>query len=115
MLSGVRAVSPSGSDALGAAEFPFTVLLDSGSTDMTLPRDLVFGIYNETGVVYDEETDSATAPCGLLDSPGYLSFEFGGDGGPVINVSISDVVFPQESDDGMEYCDFGIVPAKQGE
>lgn len=114
MLSGVRVVSPSGSDALGATEFPFTVLLDSGSTSTTLPSDLVYEIYNETGAEYDTETGSMTVPCSLMDSAGYLSFEFGGDGGPVVNVSMSDLVFPQESDKGVKFCRLGIHPAADG-
>lgn len=50
-----------------------------------------------------------------MDSPGYLSLEFGGDGGAVVNVSISDLV------DGAllrktrqkKYCDFGIFPEQR--
>lgn len=111
MLSGVTAVSPSGSDALGATKFPFTALLDSGTTYTFLPDDLAAEIYKETGAVYDKKADSATCPCALTDSPGYLSFEFGGAGGAVVNVSISDLVYPNEDDDGNKYCVFGIAPS----
>lgn len=110
MLSGVRAASDSGSDALGAAEFPFTALLDSGTTYSYLPDDLAHAIFNETGAQYNDTGDEVFVPCDLVNSPGYLSFEFGGDGGAVVNVSMSELVFDEYAFEleGVEICDFGI-------
>ncbi|KAF3765991.1 acid protease [Cryphonectria parasitica EP155] len=110
MLSGVTAVSDSGSDALGSSSFPFTALLDSGTSGTFLPDDLALEILEEVGGTYYEADGTTWVPCDLVNSTGYYSFEFGG--GPArVNVSMSDLVFLDlraEMDNTL--CEFGIVP-----
>lgn len=113
-FSGLRAVSASGTDNLGSSSFPHIALLDSGTSLTYLPIDLAYEVFNVTGAFYNATADVAWVPCTLANATEestYLSYEFGGVGGAVVNVSMSDVVLTDnvnEDDDSL--CEFGILP-----
>lgn len=111
-LTSVTAVSSSASDILGSAAFPMAVLLDSGTTFTSLPTDLVNGIYGEVGAELDKDNNPFVA-CKLASSQGYFSFAFGGPGGAVVNVSMSELVIPGtvgQLSNKEDACQFAIYP-----
>ncbi|OTB17560.1 hypothetical protein K445DRAFT_311052 [Daldinia sp. EC12] len=117
-LTSVEASSSSGTDSL-AAEFPIPVILDSGTTFSYLPTELAEQIWQEVGAVYYDEVSLALLPCDMENSQGHFSFGFGGSGGPVINVTMDELVLPLTSGSrsiplpdgpnaGQAACQFGI-------
>jgi elongation factor G len=114
-LSSVTAVSSTGRDSLGSSSFPATVLLDSGGTISTLPDDLVDEIWHEAGAIQDE-VGTPHVPCSFANNDAWFEFGFGGPGGAVIKVSLSQLVsggpiriaFTNGTYKGQEACGFGI-------
>jgi hypothetical protein len=92
-------------------------LLDSGTSLTYLPDDLAKSILSGVGVAFDNGTETNLAPCSLNRSDAQLTFGFGGPGGPLINVSLSEFVSdPYVLEDGSIYtvagepiCVFGIM------
>ena len=119
-LTSLQATSKSGNDGLASQEFPIPVVLDSGTTLSFLPTDLTEQIWEEVGALYDSGLESAVVPCSRGSSEGHFSFGFGGPGGPVINVTMDELVmtltssggpqptFPSGPYEGQEACLFGI-------
>lgn len=120
-LTSLQATSNSGNDGLTSQEFPIPVVLDSGTTLSFLPTDLTEQIWEEVGALYDSGLESAVVPCSRGTSQGHFSFGFGGPGGPVINVTMDELVmtltssgdapqptFPSGPYEGQEACLFGI-------
>ncbi|KAK7752993.1 hypothetical protein SLS62_004942 [Diatrype stigma] len=95
-LTSLQAVSDTGSDFLSSAAFPISVVLDSGTTLSYLPTDLAQEIWQEVGAQWSDELNTAVLPCSLGDGTagGYFSFGFAGAGGPVINVTMDELVLP---------------------
>lgn len=119
-LSGVRAVSNTGSDALGSSVFPARALLDSGTSETYLPDDLVAEIFSEVNARFFDDPSLPSGlpiiPCAMSNSTGYLSYQFGGVGGPMVNVSMNELVNLRSRQvvDGTEMCEFTIQPASNG-
>lgn len=119
-LTSLGAHSSSGEDDLASSSFPVPVVLDSGTTLSYLPQDLTLQIWNEVGAIY--VTDSAgngapLVPCSLANNKGYFSFGFGGDGGPLIQVGMDELVVQAFTEDtplpsgpyeGQSACQFGV-------
>ncbi|KAL5606171.1 hypothetical protein BROUX41_006062 [Berkeleyomyces rouxiae] len=103
-LTRVVASSASGNDTLTSASFPLTVILDSGSSLMTLQTDLVRQIWTEVGAINGSATatrlsgvtgvpaDYPLVPCSRGSTNASLSFRFGGADGPEISVPMSELV-----------------------
>ncbi|KAI1393027.1 acid protease [Hypoxylon trugodes] len=116
-LSSLQAVSSSGTDSL-SSEFPLPVVLDSGTTFTYLPTDLAKQVWREVGAEYWDEVGVALLPCDMENSEGHFSFGFAGTGGPVINVTMDELVlplttgratqFPSGQYRGQDACQFGI-------
>lgn len=95
-------------------------ILDSGTTDLLLPDDIANQVLNGLGVITDA-TYGNLVKCSLLNDAGTFSFSFGGQGGPVVNVSLSEFGFPLVNadgspatfTDGTSACQFGIQSAGQ--
>lgn len=111
ILTGVTAVSNTGSDNLGSHSLPYPALLDSGTTSTTLPDDLVAEIYMEVNATWNQQTQRASIPVDYYNSLGYLSFELGGSGGAIVNVSMKELVNPNRPGDYEDTYVFGIRPA----
>ncbi|KAI0595550.1 aspartic peptidase domain-containing protein [Biscogniauxia sp. FL1348] len=117
-LTSLGAYSSSGSDALSSSEFPIPVVLDSGTTFSYLPNDLAQQVWREVGAGYNSDVGVAVLPCDLENSKGYFSFGFAGVGGPVINVTMDELVLPLTTGEplkfqsgpyeGQDACQFGI-------
>ena len=94
-LTSVTASSPSGQDVLPFGTTPLLVELRLGTSLITLPDDLVEGIWTETGAKAVAATpETAQIPCQMGNSPGLLSFQFASS--LRINVSMVSLVLPSD-------------------
>lgn len=80
---------------------PQPAILDSGTTDTLLPDDIANNIFNGVGVLTDPEFGNVV-PCDRANDDLTFSFTFGGSGGPVVNVSLSEFVTPLLTTDGSQ-------------
>ncbi|KIY02673.1 uncharacterized protein Z520_01138 [Fonsecaea multimorphosa CBS 102226] len=80
---------------------PQPAILDSGTTDTLLPDDIANSIFNGVGVVSDPQFGNVV-PCSLANDDLTFSFQFGGKGGPIVNVSLSEFVTPLITTDGFQ-------------
>lgn len=94
-LNSVTAASPSGEDVLPFGTTPLLVELRLGTSLITLPDDLVEGIWTETGAkAAAAAPGTAQVPCQMGNSPGLFSFKFAGT--LRINVSMASLVLPKD-------------------
>jgi hypothetical protein len=120
-LTSLEAHSSSGQDSLTSSSFPVPVVLDSGTTFSYLPADLANEVWEEVGATYYLSSDGSSGaplvPCALANNQGYFAFGFGGSGGPVIKVSMDELVLPISNQEtafpsgpykGQSACQFGI-------
>ena len=95
-------------------------ILDSGTTDLLLPDEIANQVFNGLGVITDVNYGNLIK-CSVLDNAGTFSFSFGGQGGPTVNVSLSEFGFPLTNQDGSAAtfsdgsaaCQLGIEAAGQ--
>ncbi|KIX07211.1 uncharacterized protein Z518_01864 [Rhinocladiella mackenziei CBS 650.93] len=80
---------------------PQPAILDSGTTNTLLPDDIANGIFNGVGVLTDPSFGNVV-PCSLADDDLTFSFQFGGQDGPIVNVSLSEFVTPLLTTDGSQ-------------
>lgn len=108
-----------GVSKLGSDDFVIPALLDSGTTATQLQTDLAQAMWDSIGAVVDPVIDE-TLPlvaCDLSTAQASYIFAFGGDNGPKINVSVSQLVFPLPGvtfKDGTDACSFGIEKSPDG-
>lgn len=111
-LSGV---SVNGKSVGGSSDLPVAVILDSGTSLLYLPDDIVTDIYNQVNIVYEQGT--AYGYCEDATSSKSLSFTFSGQ---TINVPFSELYIPVGTltngqpvtfQNGKEACIFGVAPA----
>ncbi|KAI2622373.1 acid protease [Hypoxylon sp. NC1633] len=118
-LTSLQASSSSGTDQLSSKEFPVPVVLDSGTTFSYVPTDIAEQVWKEVGAIYSSQVGVALLPCKMETSAGHFAFGFGGPGGPVINITMDELVLPLTSDgsstpfksgpySGQDACQFGI-------
>lgn len=113
------ASSSSGSDTLTPANYAEPAILDSGTTITLLPDSLATKVFEEVGATVDQQLGAVVVPCSLARNSGTLNFGFGGAGGPVIKVGMSELVIPLQLENGespkyrngQRACQFGIEPA----
>ncbi|KAI1770780.1 mitochondrial elongation factor g 1-like protein [Hypoxylon cercidicola] len=117
-MTSLQAVSSTGADSLSSSAFPIPVVLDSGTTFSYLPTDLAEQIWREVGAEYNPQYGVPLLPCSMENSAGHFSFGFGGSGGPVINITMDELVvsladgdpipFPSGQYQGQAACQFGL-------
>lgn len=120
-MTQLQAISPSGNDTLTSAEFPIPAVLDSGTTLSYLPQDLAEQTWKEAGAQYWDKVQLAIVPCNRKHSKGHFSFQFGGPGGPRINVGMDELVldlvngnppkYQSGPNQGQDICSFGFQNA----
>lgn len=121
MLTSLKAHSSSGEDALSSSTSSVPVVLDSGTTFSYLPQDLAEQVWQEVSADYytigNDGSGAPLVPCALANNGGYFAFGFGGDGGPVIQVGMDELVLPIATQEipfpsgpykGKAACQFGI-------
>jgi hypothetical protein len=84
------------------------VLLDSGSSLMYLPDNVVRSLYETFGARYDNSLGAAYVDCSLGDEKGSLEFDFSG---VKISVQLSELVIVAQISRGQPICILGIGPA----
>lgn len=111
-LTGVSVSDGSGTRMLTPSDFAVPALIDSGTTDTKLPSSVLGNLVAGFGVTM-VGTD-AYLPCSRNSSNASISYHFGGDGGPSIQVPLTNLLSPSQSNsvfaDGELACDFGIGP-----
>jgi len=117
-LTAVGAVDSSGKyTSFNSQGLPTPVILDSGSTDSSLPESMVDDIYNQLGVVTVPNGGSpfAGVPCSFSGSNIVLAFQFGGSGGVLIGVTMDQMVATATplTHRGVDYCPFGITAGSE--
>jgi hypothetical protein len=93
-FTSLSATSKSGSDQLTPSNYAIAAVLDSGTTITYLPDDVAEMVFSELGAQYYHQLDAVVLPCYTGQSSGTINFGFGGSGGPVIKVPISELVLP---------------------
>lgn len=84
------------------------VLLDSGSSLMYLPDNVVVDIYNKYGATYSSSQGAAFVDCSLASSSESLEFTFSG---VTISVPMNELVIVAGYSRGKAVCIFGVGPA----
>ncbi|KAL2061249.1 hypothetical protein VTL71DRAFT_7522 [Oculimacula yallundae] len=118
-FTSMSATSPSGTDQLTPADYAVAAILDSGTTITLLPDDVAAAVFEELGATVSNRIGAVIVPCDLAKVDGTLNYGFGGQGGPVIKVQVSDLVLPLTGADGrspkytngQEACQLGIQAA----
>lgn len=116
-FTGLSLSDAKGTTQLGGS-FILPAILDSGTTTTLLPPDIVQDIWNSAGVVTDPAIQIPLIACDLGKASASYVFAFGGDSGPKINVSLSQLVTPLPVSltfkDGTPACHFGITKSPDG-
>ncbi|CAG8978664.1 hypothetical protein HYALB_00011761 [Hymenoscyphus albidus] len=118
-LTSVSATSTSGTDMLTPSNYAAAVILDSGTTITLLPDELAASIFQELGATVNQRLGAVIVPCALAQKQGTINYGFGGPGGPVIKVSVSELVLPltltngqtPKYTNGQAACQLGIQAA----
>jgi len=93
-FTSLSATSKSGTDLLTPSNYAISSGLSSSSTITYLPDDVAEMVFAELGAQYNEQLDAVVLPCYTGQGNGTINFGFGGSGGPVIKVPISEIVLP---------------------
>ena len=110
-LTSISINDDSGTTLLSDPNMAVAALLDSGTTESILPNDVATALYGGLGAV--SASGLQIVPCALRNSNATISFGFGGQGGPVINVPLSEILenaalqgamFPN----GEQVCSIGV-------
>lgn len=115
-LSSVSVTNAQNANQYQANNLALPVILDSGTTDTYLPDDIANAITAGVGATNDPDF-GPVVPCSLGTTNANFAFGFGGNGGPSINVGISEFITPIELTDGSapQYtdgsakCGFGLM------
>lgn len=118
-FTSLTATSSTGTDQLTPNGYVQAVILDSGTTLTLLPDDIAAAVFSELGATDDQQLGAVVVPCSLANNTGTLNYGFGGPGGPVINVRMSELVLPltltngrtPTYEDGTAACQLGIQAA----
>jgi hypothetical protein len=86
------------------------VLLDSGSSLIYLPENVVQALYTKYDATYDSTQGAARCDCGLANQDGSLEFTFSANG-PTISVPLNELVLVMGYERGEPICILGIGPA----
>jgi hypothetical protein len=92
-FTSLQVTSSTGTDTLTPSNYAVAAILDSGTSLTLLPDDLASVIVEELHATTDP-TYGVVLPCAVGNATGSLSFGFGGSGGPIIKVPISELVLP---------------------
>lgn len=117
-FTGLSVMDSSGHKQLTRDNIAVPAILDSGTTNTYFPDDLANAVLQGVGVTTDD-TFGNVVKCSVGNEEATFVFSFGGNGGPAINVSLSQFVTPLLTtdgstptfNDGSKACSFGIYGA----
>ena len=115
-MTGLSLSDQKGISALGGS-FVLPALLDSGTSATLLTEQMAQDVWNSAGVVTDPAIAVPLVACDLQNAQASYIFAFGGDNGPKINVSISQLITEVPGltfKDGTSACKFGIQKTVDG-
>jgi hypothetical protein len=98
-FTSLQVTSSTGTDTLTPSNYAVPAILDSGTSLTLLPDDLASVVFEELGAS-DDGTNGIVLPCAVGNATGSLNFGFGGSGGPVIKVPVSELVLPLYDSEG---------------
>lgn len=118
-LTSLSATSSSGTDMLTPANYAAAVILDSGTTITLLPDTLAAMVFKELGATVNTRLGATIVPCDLQKNTGTINYGFGGAGGPIVKVAVSELVLPltltngqsPKYTNGQTACQLGIQAA----
>jgi hypothetical protein len=118
-FTSLSVTSSTGTDNLTPSNYAVAAILDSGTSLTLLPDDLAAVVFQELSASEDGQY-GVVVPCAVGQANGSLSFGFGGPGGPVIQVPVSELVLPlydqngrvPHFSNGQAACTLGIEPAQ---
>lgn len=116
-------ITKNGGTATGgftAAGYNQQAILDSGTSLMLLPQALFTQIQAQVAATYNSRVGVYLADCSVGNTNATFDFAFGGTGGPIIHVPISEFFIPLVDtngspatfSNGKQACEFGIEPAE---
>lgn len=103
----LTAIGANGTEGSIADDLQYPALLDSGSSLMYLPNDIVRNIYDTYGAQYDSEQGAAFVDCGLADLDASFEFTFSG---ITISVAMDELIILAGYQGIQPICIFGIAP-----
>ena len=98
-LSSLTFTDASSKQALAKNNINLPVILDCGTTDTYLPDNIANDILAGVGAINTQEL-GLIVPCSYASSKAFFTFNFGGNGGPAIQVPMSEFVTPLLTLDG---------------
>jgi hypothetical protein len=121
VLTGISIGAPGSQRSLTGSTFDLPVLLDSGTTLTYLPDDIFADLVAEFDARdYTADTGYVIVDCNVANSDAVITYRFGSDSGPTINVPLSEVITPvtrqtaryfQQFEDIQDVCALHIMPA----
>jgi hypothetical protein len=107
-LTSVSITTADGTEVLSSQSLSVPALLDSGTFDTELPTDIANKITSGMGAVL--VNGESTVPCRYKNANVTYTFGFGGPGGPMITVPISEMILDVgfSFEDGSPACYLGI-------
>ncbi|KIW12658.1 hypothetical protein PV08_09936 [Exophiala spinifera] len=97
-LTAISLTDQNGTHKLTDDDFAVPALIDSGTVAQTLPQPVYDAILGGLGATNDPNLGSPVVPCAYGDAGIYITYTFGGPGGPSIDVQLSELLGPGASD-----------------
>ncbi|KAJ9633644.1 hypothetical protein H2204_006850 [Knufia peltigerae] len=113
-LTGISLTDANGTHKLTDDDFAVSALIDSGTVSQTLPKSVYNAILAGLGASNDPYFGVPAVPCVYGDANIYITYSFGGPGGPSIDVQLSELLGPGQPDttfyeDGTPACPVFIL------
>ena len=114
-LTGVVFNDAKGAHALTDNNFAVPAVLDSGTVEQYIPAGVANAIFRGLGAVAISGGAAQLIPCDYAKSNASLTYQFGGPGGPSVNVPLAALLRPAGGtfDDGQDGC-FVLMSPESG-
>ena len=101
-------VNGTSTDSLSAVniesdELPISISVSPSDAISILPTDLAEQIWQMTGATFDEDYEKAFISCDAANGNQTFTFQLGGEAGPIVEATMSDLVVPQDVWDYSSY------------
>ncbi|KAK5320332.1 hypothetical protein LTR70_004695, partial [Exophiala xenobiotica] len=94
-LTGVSFIDFTGAETtLSSQDYSQSVVLDSGTSEVLINNDILTGLANGLGAVQTGDQEYVV-PCSYSNTNASIRYTFGGQGGPSVNVPLSEVIYGQ--------------------
>jgi len=93
-----------------SGNFSEQVVLDAGAILTVVPDDIFKTFETRYEAAYNSTFGFCTISCEFMHYQASFHFQFGGSAGPLINISLTELILPEVWTNGTD-CAFGILPA----